>query len=235
MAKGNYQTYTVETSFEHFRADFIHRGAMCNALAKRFPELAPIGADADATLAQIDTRRSELQGAEDDQIRARAIEDAEKFDVLEVYTELRRTLHAKKRDVATLLPDAPSILGRLGTKNFGERANQAVANLKKLPDNDPVKATLLPALEKELAEFHAADTTEDTSRTNLVSARTALTLYKTELSQAREAQLGAVLNVLGDSLKMAMFALPWRKAPKVNEDAPPEASEEPAAPTPATP
>lgn len=222
MAKGTYQTYTVETSIEDYRADCIHRGAMAGALSKRYPDLAAIGQEADAILAQIDTRRGELQQAEDDQVRSRAIEDAEKFDVVEAYTELRRTLFAKKYDIATLLPDAPSILGRLGAKNFGARVDQAVANLKKLPATDPVKLALLPGLELELGEFHAADVAEDATREGLSSSKMALTLYKTELSQAREAQLGAVLKIVGDSEKMALFTLPWRKAakPKAKEDEP---------------
>jgi hypothetical protein len=220
MAKGTYQTYTAETAIEDYRADCIHRSAMCGALTKRYPGLGPVGLEADAVLAQIDTRRTELQQAEDDQIRARAIEDAEKFDVIEVYAELRRTLFAKKYDIMTLLPDAPSALGRLGAKNFGARADQAVANLNTLPANDPVKAALLPALQLELAEFHKADLDEDKTRESLNSDKVALTLYKTELSQAREGQLGAVLQIVGDSEKMALFALPWRKASKPKPDAP---------------
>jgi hypothetical protein len=84
-----------------------------------------------------------LHDAEDDQIRARAVEDAEKFDVVEVYTELRRTLFAKKVDVQTLLPDAPSVLGHLAAKKFRVRADQALENLKTLPDTDPVKKAFL--------------------------------------------------------------------------------------------
>jgi hypothetical protein len=232
MAKGTYQTYTGETTIEAYRTDYIHRGAMAGALAKRYPALAAIGKEADSILAQIDTRRAELQQAEDDQVRSRAIEDAEKFDVVEVYTELRRTMFAKKYDIANLLPDSPSILGRLNAKTFGARVDQAVANLQKLPAKDPMKLELLPALELELTEFHAADVAEDDTRESLNSNKVALTLYKTELSQAREAQLGAILQIVGDSEKMALFTLPWRKAtkPKAKDD-------EPAAPpvTPATP
>jgi hypothetical protein len=39
----------------------------------------------------------------------------------------------------------------------------------------------------------------------------ALTLYKSELAQAREAQLGSVLTALKDREKVAMCTLPWRK------------------------
>lgn len=226
MAKGTYQTYTDETSIEDYRADYIHRGAMCAALSKRYPALAAIGTDADQILTQIDSRRIALQEAEDDQIRARAVEDAEKFDVVEVYTELRRTLFAKKVDVQTLLPDAPSVLGRLAAKKFRARADQALENLKTLPDTDPVKTAFLAVFTQELTEFHAADDAEDKTREGLASESVALTLYKTELSQAREAQLGAVLKVVGDSEKMAMFTLPWRSNRK---------KETPPAATPATP
>lgn len=220
MAKGTYQTYTEETSIEDYRADFIHRGAICAALAKRHPDLAAVGHEADDIVTQIDTRRAELQQAEDDQIRARAIEDAGKIDVVEIYTELRRTLFARRRDVSTLLPDAPSLLGRLGAKNFRARVDQAVANLQKLPDTDAVKTALLPTLEQEFAGFTKADDAEDVTRASLQSGKMALTLYKTELSQAREAQLGAVLKILGDSEKIPLFTLPWRKAAKAKQDDP---------------
>ena len=41
-------------------------------------------------------------------------------------------------------------------------------------------------------------------------------------AQAREAQLGAILQIVGDSEKMALFTLPWRKAakPKAKDDEP---------------
>lgn len=229
MAKNTYQTFTDATPIETFRADFIRRGAMCAAISKRYPDLAAVGAEADATLAQIDTRRTNLQQAEDDQIRASAIEDAEKLDVVDVYTELRRTMAAKRYDILTLLPDAPSVLGRLGAKNFGARANQAVSNLKALPDADPLKTSLLPQLQQELAEFHVADLAEDATRANLQSGRVALLLYKTELSQAREGQLGAVQKVLGDREKTAQFTIPWRKPSKGAAET---AVVAPAAPTP---
>jgi hypothetical protein len=72
-------------------------------------------------------------------------------------------------DIATLLPDAPSRLGRLGAKSFGARVDQAVANLQKLSAADPVKMALLPALEKEVAELHQADLAEDATREDLNS------------------------------------------------------------------
>ncbi|MEO5727360.1 MAG: hypothetical protein ABI134_04780 [Byssovorax sp.] len=225
MAKNTYQTYTDETSIEAYRADFIRRSAMCAAISKRYPDLAAVGAEADASLAQIDTRRANLQQAEDDQVRARAIEDVEKLDVVDAYAELRRTMAAKRYDVLTLLPDAPSTLGRLGAKNFGERANQAVANLKALPDADPLKVTLLPRLQQELAEFQVADLAEDATRANLQSGRVALVVYKAELSQAREIQLGAVQRVLGDREKTAQFTLPWRKAGRGGGEAEAEGTE----------
>ncbi len=85
-----------------------------------------------------------------------------------------------------------------------------------------MKIALLPGLERELAEFHQADVAEDKTRESLNSSKMAQTLYKTELSQAREAQRGAVLKIVGDSEKMALFTLPWRKSakPKAKEDEP---------------
>ncbi|MEO7331506.1 MAG: hypothetical protein ABI193_23220 [Minicystis sp.] len=214
MAKNTYQTYTEETSIDAYRSDLLRRRAMCGALIKRYPALGPIGTEANTILGQLDQRRADLQQAEDDQVCARAVEDAEKLDVVDVYAELRRTMSAKKYDVATLLPDAPSVLGRLNAKDFGERANQAVTNLNALPANDPLKLAFLPKLEQELLEFHTADVQEDVTRMSLHSGRVALVLYKTELSEAREGQLGAIQNILRDREKTAQFTLPWRKAAK---------------------
>lgn len=218
MAKITYQTYTEQTPMDGYRSDSIRRSAMCSALAPQHPELGAVAAEADAILAQIDTRRTALQQAEDDQVRARAIEDVEKLDVVGVYTELRRTMAAKSYNVMTLLPESPSTLNRLGAKSFGERADQAIANLKTLPDSDPLKKEFLPKLEKEMAEFKAADLAEDATRTALQSGKMALTLYKSELSQAREAQLGTIQKVFGDREKTALFTLPWRKASKSGGD-----------------
>lgn len=212
MGKNNYQTYTEETPIDTYRADFIRRGAMCAALATRYPALAGIGTQASDTVTQIDAKRASLLAAEDDQIRARAIEDVEKLDVIDVYTELRRTMGAKSYDVLTLLPDAPSSLRRVGAATFTERANIAVSNLKALPDGDALKVAFLPKIEKELTDFQQADKAEDATRAALRSSGMALTLYKTELSQAREAELGAIQNVLRDREKTALFTLPWRKS-----------------------
>jgi hypothetical protein len=229
MAKTTYQSYTDETPGDIYRSCFIRRGAMCAALSKRYPALAPIGAEADAIVTQMDAKFAALQQAEDDQIRARAVEDAEKLDLVDVYTELRRTLFAKKVDVQTLLPDAPSAIGRLNAKEFGERMSVAIANLKTLPDGDPQKATFLPLLEKESAEFDLADKAEDETRRNLQSGRTALLLYKAELSQVRMAQLGAIQNVLRDREKTALFTVPWRKTSKGGAaETEEEATQEPA-------
>ena len=77
------------------------------------------------------------------------------------------------------------MLGRLNAKTFRERTDQAVANLKTLADDDPLKTAMLPVLEKELAEFKQADVAEDITRANFKSGRMALVLYKAELSQDR--------------------------------------------------
>jgi hypothetical protein len=218
MAKNNYQTYTESTPFGTYRADLIRRGAMCTAMAPRHPELAAVAAAAKTLVAEIDSRREALQDAEDAQVIANAIEDAEKIDVLEVYTELRRTMFAKTGDVATLLPDAPSTLARLGIDNFTKRAEIAIANLKALPATDPIRVAFLANLEKEVAEFVTADKAEDQKRDELKTIRVALTLYKSELAQAREVQLGTILTVLKDRDKVAMFTIPWRKASRPTAD-----------------
>lgn len=214
MAKTSYQTFTQETPLDIYRTDFLRRGALCKALADRYAALDAIGTEATAIVGQIDERRAALQLAEDDQVRARAIEDAKKLDVVEVYTELRRTLFAKKIDVITLLPEAPSTLGRLGIKTFNERIAAAIGNLKTLPDGHPQKTAFLPSLEQEFAELSAADVVEDATRATEKSIGVALTLYKAELSMARVSQLGAIQNVLRDREKTALFTIAWRKPSK---------------------
>lgn len=213
-----------------YRDDCIHRGAMCAAAAKRYPALQAVAAEADAILIQIDAKLADLQKAEDDQIRARAIEIAEKLDVVELYTELRRTMFAKNYDLATLLPDAPSALGRLGITSTSERVQVAISNLSALPDGDPIKVAFLSQLQAEHAGLAAADKAEDKTRLALQSGRVALTLYKSELSQTREAHMGKIQAVLMDREKTAMFALPWRKVGKPADEPPTE----PATPHPPT-
>jgi len=218
MAKNTYQTYTELTPIGVYRADFMRRGAMCTALLPRHPGLAAVATAARDRVTEIDAGRDAMQDAEDAELVANAIEDAAKLDVVEVYTELRRTLFAKTGDAATLLPDAPSALARLGIDNFTNRAEAAIANLKALPENDPVRVSFLATLEKELAEFVAADKAEDNTRDALKTMRMALTLYKSELAQAREVQLGTILTVLKDREKVAMFTVPWRKPSRNAQD-----------------
>ncbi|MDC3957291.1 hypothetical protein [Polyangium jinanense] len=215
MANNTYQTYIEETPIDIYRHDFIRRGAMCGALAKRYPGLAAIGAEADAVVGQLDSRLSDLRKAEDEQIRARAIEDAEKLDVIDVYTELRRTMAVKNpKEVLTLLPEAPSVLRRATAATFAERAGAALSNLKALPEADPLRLAFVGKLEMELAEFNDADKKEDATRLALQSGKVALTLYKSELSQTREAELGAIQNILKDREKTVLFTIPWRKTRK---------------------
>lgn len=217
MGKTTYQGYTEDTPIGIFRGDLVRRGAMCTAMSTRYPELAAVATDAKTLVTEIDARRDALQDAEDAQLIANAIEDAEKLDVLEVYTEMRRTMFAKTGDVATILPDAPSTLSRLGIDNFSKRIDLAIANLKALPANDSIRVAFLATLEKEVLEFNAADKAEDQSREALKTNRMALTLYKAELAQAREAQLGTILTILKDREKVAMFTIPWRKSSRSDE------------------
>jgi len=230
MAKSTYQTYTEDTPISVYRQDFIRRAAMCAALAKRYTTLGGVATEAEDIVVQIDGKLAGLQKAEDNQTRARAIEDVEKLEVADVYTEARRTMFAKHDDVTTILPDAPSALRRLGAESFAKRAEIAVANLKALPDTDSIRVAFLPSLEKELADFHAADKAEDATRAALQSGRTALTLYKSELSQVREAQLGSIQAVFRDRGKTAMLTIPWRKTTSNGGDEPTDTSEAEAPP-----
>jgi hypothetical protein len=219
MAKNTYQTYTEQTPISVYRSDFMRRGAMCTALAGRHPGLSTIATEAKTVVAEIDTRREVLQELEDAQLLANAIEDAERLDVVEAYTELRRTMFAKNYEVAKLLPDAPSALGRLGVDNFIKRAEAAVANLEALPENDAIRVAFLANLKKELADLKNADQAEDQARADLKTGRMVLTLYKSELAQAREVQLGTILTVLKDREKVALFTVPWRKWSRAAEEA----------------
>ena len=218
MAKNNYQTYTEETPIHFYRADFVHRGALCNALSRRYPDLAEVATAANAIVVQIDARLADLRHAEDDQIRARALENAEKIDAVDVYTEMRRTMFAQNYDVMTILPDPPSDLRRLSAERFADRAAAAITNMKALPEDDPIRVAFLPRLERELAEFDSADRTEDAKRAGIQSLELALTLYKSELAQAREVQLGTTLVVLKEREKVAMCTLPWRKTSRSSQN-----------------
>lgn len=102
MAKTTYQGYTEITPIGTYRSDQMRRSAMCTALSTRYPQLATVATDAKSLVNEIDLRRDALQDAEDAQLVANAIEDAEKLDVIEVYTEMRRTLFANTGNVTTL-------------------------------------------------------------------------------------------------------------------------------------
>lgn len=221
MAKTSYQSYTADTPIRSYRADFMRRGAMCAALATRYPSLAAIATEAKTIAASIDARLAALQSAEDDELIANALEDAEKIDVVDVYTEMRRTMFAKNIDVMTILPDAPSSLARLGVDGFATRTEAAIAAIKALPAADPIRMEFLANLEKELSEFKTADQSEDATRDALKTIRLALTLYKSELAQTREVQMGTLLTILKDRQKVALFTLPWRKTSRPNDDEPP--------------
>lgn len=193
---------------------------MCSALVSRFPSLAAIATEAKTIASNIDARLASLQDAEDAQLIANAIEDAEKIDVVDTYTEMRRVMFGKNYDIATLLPDAPSVLARMGVDNFNKRIEAAIASLNALPATDPMRSQFLGTLEKEWSEFQAADKAEDTTRGSIKTLRVAITLYKSELAQTREAQLGNLLNILKDRQKTALFTIPWRKSSHTDDEAP---------------
>lgn len=214
MSNTKYQTFTEDTPIDIYREDFLRRSALCAALSKRYPALAPIGLEAKAKVAEIDTKTGLLRRLQDDLICAKALEDAEKLDVVEAYAEMRKTMSAKKYDYMTLAPDAPSSLSPRGPATFIERVNLAMANIHALPDGDGIKTAFMPVLEGEYAEFQTADKAEDQARIALSTAKMALTLFKMELAEAREAQLGAIQAVVKDRAMVPMFTIPWRKPAK---------------------
>lgn len=198
----------------------MRRGAMCNALVSRYPALATLATEAKTIVSAIDARLAQLQSAEDDELIANALEDAEKIDVVDVYTEMRRSMFVQNDDVKTILPEAPSSLARLGVDSFTQRTEVAIAAIKALPATDSIRMDFLAKLEQEFAEFKSADASEDTTRHALKTIRVALTLYKSELAQSREVQMGTLLTILKDRQKVALFTLPWRKTSRPQDDEP---------------
>ncbi len=228
MAGSSYQTYTSETPISAFRADFIHREAVCSAFAKRYPELADVAAEARQVVEVIDGRRGAVEKAEDDEIRARAVEDLEKADAIDAYATLRGLVGVYDEErLLAFLPDAPSALKRLGVKDLRGRVAAAIAGLRSLPDGTNRYAELVGALERELAALDAADGAEDATRAQLKSVRLALMVYRGELAAARDRQLGTVQKVLEDRTRVGLFTLPWRKRAAERP-----VEEDPAAPAP---
>lgn len=212
MARTTYQTYTQRTPIDSFRDDLIHREAICRALAGRYPDLIEVAEEAAELVTDIDGRRGDLQRVEDDLIRARAVQSAERVDVVDVYKTLRSIMGIHAEDtVFAFLPDAPSRLGKLGAKKFVDRVAAAIENLGRLAEDDPLRVEYRPSLERELAEYQAADKAEDQTKARLRSVRLGLLVYKSELASTRDAQLGVVQTTLGDRAKTTLFTLPWRR------------------------
>lgn len=225
------QTYTADTPIEIFRRDYLYRHAVCQALTVKHTELGAIATEAGAVVAAIDGRLADLQRAEDDHVRARALEIAAKFDVIEVYELIRAQFAVYRKDMLlSFLPESPSSLARAGVKRAEDRVNQTIANLKNLPADDAIRTGFLPQLEQEQAELRAADLAEDDVRRAVRAVGLGLTTYKAELAQLRDMQLGQVQAVMKDRAKTEMFTLPWRK-PSKKEDT--EPVEPVAGPTPA--
>jgi hypothetical protein len=210
VAKTSYQTYTSETPIDIYRKDFLRRNAMCVAMSSKVPALEPVAREAGEIIAAIDGRKTDLQQAEDDQVRAKALEDVERMDVVDAYSKMRLslTIHAPDQ-VPRFLPDAPSSLKKIGPKKLTKRVQASIINLSVLPEDHPTRREYLPLLERELEEFTAADLAEDTVRTGLATINLGLSVYKSELSQVRDAQLGTIQSVLGDRSRAAQFTIPW--------------------------
>ena len=212
MSQNTYQTYSFETPIDTMRSDFIRRKAMCAALAGRYSVLQEVGSACDAIVVQIDARRAELQGAEDALVRAKALEDAEKIDAVGAYATARAMMGAQDRSkLFAFLPEPPSSLGRMPSSRFSERLSQAISNLRKLPEEHPVRKEYLGKLEAEQGAFDAADRAEDEVREQVRGLRLGLLVYRSELARVRDAQLGAVQAATGDRSITAQFTIPWRR------------------------
>jgi hypothetical protein len=139
-------------------------------------------------------------------VRAKAVEDAGKLDVVDVYTGLRGMMTVQQRDqLFAFLPD-------------------------------PLRRDYLSRLQTEVEEFRRADEAEDAVRLRVRSARLGLLVYKSELARARDAQLGTIQTILGDRAKAAAFTIPWRRnAQDDDATEPPDAGTPAPTPAPATP
>jgi hypothetical protein len=231
MAKTSYQTFTQEAPLSIFRSDFIRRDAMCGAMVKQFPDLGAIAAECAAIVAAMDARSTELRAAEDALTRARALEDAEKLSVVGAYARARTVLGVEDKDAALLiLPDAPSSLRKRNVVDFNLRVRSTIESLGELPADHPVRVAYLPPLQAEFAEFSTADVAEDEARARLGRLRLSLTLYRAELAQERDGQLGRIQGVVKDRAVTAMFTIPWRKRTKA-EGGDADETEEPETPT----
>jgi len=236
MSRNTYQSYTPDTPLDTMRADFIRRAAMCTALTGRYPALAEVAGQAAEIAGEIDAHAADLRAVEDDAVRAKALEDAEKIDVIDVYGTLRTMLGLQDRDhLFAFLPDPPSVLGRMPSRKFSERLTQALANLEQLPAESTLRGDFVPRLREEMAGFRRADEAEDDVRRRLRSTRLGMVVYKSELARARDAQLGVVQTATRDRAKTVLFTLPWRKSSAAVEPAEPPAPVAPVAPSPVPP
>jgi hypothetical protein len=215
------QSYTVETPMDDFRKDFLYRGAVCQAAGRKRPDLVPLADECRATVANIDSRKTQLQQIEDDMVFARAVESAEKLEAVEAYDMVRKQLAAyDKGRVLELMPVPPSIAAKLALEKFDYRVSQAIAAIKTLPETHPVRRDFLPPLEREFAEFQEADVGEDEVRRALTTMKLTMTTFKAELAQLRDKQLGRIQTLYGDRGKVEFFTLPWRSTSVVKSDEP---------------
>lgn len=184
---------------------------MCGALVEDYPALAPVATEAREMVVAIDSRGTVLRQAEDEQTVAKAVEDVKKLVVIKKYSDLRLllTIHEKDR-VPDFLPDAPSSLKKLGPKNLTDRVQKSLDNLRVLPADHPVRVEYEPVLTENLAAFKTADLAEDRERAEVATLNLGLSVYKSELSQVRDVQLGTIQTVLGDRTQAVEFTIPWR-------------------------
>jgi hypothetical protein len=205
------QTYTEQTPIDAYRDDALHRASMCEALGRKKPELVPVSDAATAVVTAVDGKIVGLRQAMDALVRSKALETAEKLDMIEAYEMTRKILSAYEGNrLMTYMPEPPSRLTRSGNTTLNEWVSTSITSLKTLPEDSPVRRDFLPTLEREFAEYKDADQAEDTVRLTLSGVKLALNTYKAELSQAREEQLALILAVYKDRSKLELFTLPWR-------------------------
>jgi hypothetical protein len=205
------QIYTSKVSLQRFRADALHREAMCRALEEDSPGFHNVAETASLSLQRIDARTLEVRQASDTLVRYRAIERASKLRAAVAYAKTRRDLAAEAARLAeVLLPTPPSVLKKVGIGRVAEIVTLAAKNLERPECPSEVREEHLPLIKAELEKLRAADRAEDDVRASFAALRAAVVLFKAELEIARVKEFAALVQLVGSRADADEFFLPAR-------------------------
>ena len=203
------QTYTSRVSLERYRADALHREAMCRALAADDPRYMTVAESAAASVHQIDARAMELRQASDELVRHRAVERASKLRAITEYAKARRALAVDaERLTEVLLPTPPAALKKVGISRAIEIVAQAAANLHRPECPASVREGHLPVVNAHIEKMRVADREEDEVRTGYYALRAALALFKAELETARVKDYATLVGLVQSRPDAEEFFLP---------------------------